>query len=56
MRSRSELWAAVEDRMEELITQLKTCDGVEQRVCVLDGLVTILRLTAVCSRSLSHTA
>lgn len=49
MRGRSEVWAAVDDRMEELITQLKTCDGVEQRVCVLEGLVTILRLTALCS-------
>ncbi|XP_053507281.1 serine/threonine-protein kinase ATR [Ictalurus furcatus] len=49
MRSRSGVWAAVDDRMEELIMQLKTCDGVEQRVCVLEGLVTILRLTALCS-------
>ncbi|KAF5895245.1 Serine/threonine-protein kinase ATR, partial [Clarias magur] len=49
MRSRSEVWAAVEDRMEELLTQLKTCDGVEKRVCVLEGLVSILRLTAICS-------
>ncbi|XP_060762548.1 serine/threonine-protein kinase ATR isoform X2 [Neoarius graeffei] len=49
MRSRTEVWAAVDGRMEELITQLKTCDGAEQRVCVLEGLVTILRLTAVCS-------
>ncbi|MCJ8745326.1 hypothetical protein PDJAM_G00128900 [Pangasius djambal] len=49
MRSRSEVWAAVDDRIETLITQLKTCDGVEQRVCVLEGLVTILRLAAVCS-------
>ncbi|XP_047662216.1 serine/threonine-protein kinase ATR isoform X3 [Tachysurus fulvidraco] len=49
MRSRSEVWAAVEDRLEVLITQLKTCDGAEQCVCVLEGLVTILRVTAVCS-------
>ncbi|KAF7692277.1 serine/threonine-protein kinase ATR isoform X2 [Silurus meridionalis] len=47
MRSRSEVWAAVDDRMEELIKQLEACDGVEQRVCVLEGLVIILRLTAV---------
>ncbi|TST47705.1 Serine/threonine-protein kinase ATR [Bagarius yarrelli] len=32
MRSRSEVWAAVEDRLEELIMQLKMCDEVENRV------------------------
>ncbi|XP_062843465.1 serine/threonine-protein kinase ATR [Trichomycterus rosablanca] len=49
MRSRSELWAAVHHRLEELLTQLREPDVTQQCVCVLQGVVIVLRLSALCS-------
>lgn len=50
MRSRSELWAAVHLRLEELFTQLREPGMAQQCGCVLQGVAIILRITAVCSR------
>lgn len=49
MKNRSEVWAAVDSRLEELLVQLRD-HTVNQCVNVLQGLAVIFHLAALCSR------
>lgn len=52
MRVRSEVWAVVNHRLEELLTFLNSDSNepeITQTVCALDGLALILHLAALCS-------
>ncbi|KAJ8409535.1 hypothetical protein AAFF_G00229360 [Aldrovandia affinis] len=48
VRLQSEVWAAVDGRLEELVGQLKD-QPVSRAVCTLEGMAIILHLAALCS-------
>uniref|UniRef100_A0A9J8BPM9 Serine/threonine-protein kinase ATR n=1 Tax=Cyprinus carpio carpio TaxID=630221 RepID=A0A9J8BPM9_CYPCA len=49
MKSRSEVWAAVDSRLDELLTQMRD-HTVSQRVSTVQGLALIFHLAALCSK------
>ncbi|XP_072524827.1 serine/threonine-protein kinase ATR [Salminus brasiliensis] len=50
MRSRSEVWNAVHNRLEEMLKQLREAPG-QQCVNLMEGLAVIFHLAAVCSNA-----
>uniref|UniRef100_A0AAY4APV8 Serine/threonine-protein kinase ATR n=1 Tax=Denticeps clupeoides TaxID=299321 RepID=A0AAY4APV8_9TELE len=49
MKTRSQVWTAVDHKLVALMTGLTTLTG-SQTVCVLEGIAAILHLAALCSR------
>lgn len=49
MRVRSEVWAVVNSRLEELLTFLNSEPEITQTLSALEGLALILHLAALCS-------
>ena len=49
MKTRSPVWAAVEQRLEGLITELKNCPH-SHTLFLLEGIAVVLRLAGFCSK------
>lgn len=52
MKNKSEVWVAVDSRLEELLAQLRD-HTVTQCVNIVQGLAVIFHLAALCSRHLN---
>ncbi|XP_042558922.1 serine/threonine-protein kinase ATR [Clupea harengus] len=50
MKTRSPVWAALEQRLEGLITELKNCTHSKHTLFLLEGIAVILRLAGFCSK------
>lgn len=49
MKSRSEVWAAIDSRLDELLTQMRDRTA-SQCVSTMQGLTVIFHLAALCSK------